>query len=354
MKTKINKELLLKCIKDGHVISQKHPYLDLTIYNYSQFVQYEKAWNEVTLMCRGLILNSNYEIVQRPFGKFFNIDEHDSEYLEDIPNLPFEVYDKLDGSLGILYWDDFLSVPTPFIASRGSFTSEQANKATQMLHTKYMYNWDKLDPTKTYIFEIIYPENRIVIDYGNSEQLVLLAIIDTQTGIDLPLVDIGFPIVKSYDGIKDFKTLKNLNLENKEGFVIKFIDNTKPSFRVKSKFDEYCRLHRIITNVTSYDIWECLRHETGFDEMLDKVPDEFYDWVKDCKNTLQNEFDNLKLEWISRYDSGKHLTDQKEFALWAKQWKDSGILFTLRNGKTIDETIWKKVKPSYQKPFSSK
>jgi len=150
---KINVELLKQHIEDGYVISQVHPTMDLTIYNYSQFAQYESKWDEVTLMCRGLILDKDFNIVQRPFGKFFNLTEHDSEFKPDIPNLPFEVYDKMDGSLGILYWD---ADGVPNIASRGSFTSEQSEVATHLLHTKYKDAWSKLDKNKTYIFEIIY------------------------------------------------------------------------------------------------------------------------------------------------------------------------------------------------------
>jgi len=347
--TKVNIDLLKKNIGDGYIISQKHPTLDLTIYNYSQFAQYDNHWDEITLMCRGLILDSEYNIVQRPFRKFFNIEEHDSKYKPNIPNLPFDVYEKMDGSLGILYWDG----EKPYIASRGSFTSEQALMGTHLLHTKYKNIWKILDKSKTYVFEIIAPFNRIVVDYGDRKALVLLGIIDIETGFDISLDTVSsndFHIVERLDGIKDFEKLQALNLDNKEGFVIRF----ENGFRMKLKFDEYCRLHRIITNVSSYDIWDCLRNGTGFDEMLDKVPDEFYDWVKATKNNLIKEFNDFKGIWLGVYKHGTKIKDQKEFALWAQDWNEPGILFSLRNGKPIDDTIWKKIKPKYEKPFSNK
>ena len=37
-------------------------------------------------------------------------------------------------------------------------------------------------PGKTYLFEIIYPENRIVVDYGDYKGLVLIDVIDNETG----------------------------------------------------------------------------------------------------------------------------------------------------------------------------
>tara|TARA_R110000737_G_scaffold349541_1_gene385991 strand:+ start:1337 stop:2371 length:1035 start_codon:yes stop_codon:yes gene_type:complete len=343
---KVNIELLKKNIKDGYVITQSHPTLDLHIYNYSQFTQYDSHWDEITLMCRGLILDSEYNIIQRPFGKFFNMSELDSEFKPDLPELPFDVYDKMDGSLGILYWDGYI----PNIASRGSFTSEQAIKGTELLH-KSIKGW-KLDRSKTYVFEIIYPENRIVIDYGDREELVLLGIIDTETGEDLPLEDIGVSIVQTYDGVKDFDKLKALDIDNKEGFVIKFSNG----FRMKLKFDEYCRLHRIITNVTSYDIWDCLRNDTDFDEILDKVPDEFYDWVKETKRKLNIEFLSRKSMYLEMYTQwGTDIEDTKEFAAWARKTpKISKYLFNLRNNRSIDDMIWKDIKPKFEKPFSKK
>ena len=62
-------------VEEGWLISQNHPTLDLTIYNYSQKTQYESNWNKHTLMCRGLVLNSKGDIVARPFPKFFNYEE---------------------------------------------------------------------------------------------------------------------------------------------------------------------------------------------------------------------------------------------------------------------------------------
>lgn len=345
----INIELLKKNIEDGYIIKQTHNKLDLTIYNYSQATQYENKWDEVTLMCRGLILDSEFNIIERPFGKFFNISEHVSEFKPDIPNLPFEVYDKLDGSLGILYWDG----DKPYIASRGSFNSEQALAGTEILYENYVDSFKNLDKSKTYVFEIIYSSNRIVVDYGNTCDLFLLGVIDKQTGEDLPLSNyqnIGFKTVERIDGIKDFDKLKSLELENKEGFVIKYSNG----FRMKLKFDEYCRLHRIVTNISSYDIWDCLRNGTDFSEMLDKVPDEFYDWVKKIKSELETSFNNEKNKWLDIYEYGKSIENQKDFALWASDWKEPGVLFALRNGKKIDNILWKKLKPKFEKPFSSK
>lgn len=48
----------------------------------------------------------------------------------------------------------------------------QARKAAQLLDN---YSTKDLDQDRSYIFEILFPENRIVVDYGDQESLVYLA-----------------------------------------------------------------------------------------------------------------------------------------------------------------------------------
>ena len=287
----IEKELIMDLLKIKNLVQekfirvQKHLTEELYIYNYSAKAQYERMWTEETLACRGLILDNLGNVVARPFPKFFNLGELEEQ---DIPNLPFEVFEKMDGSLGISYSIDGAF----FVATRGSFVSEQAEFATQMLRTKYQEATQQMNEDYTYLFEIIYPENRIVVDYGEREELVLLAVIDRQTGEEYPLDDIGFPVVKSYDGISSIAELNALDEDDREGFVVKFANN----FRLKVKFQEYLRLHRIITQVNSYNIWEYLKSGQSMDEILEKVPDEFYDWVKGVREELETAYDKIEKE----------------------------------------------------------
>lgn len=336
---KINLQELQALIEQKYISVQKHRQADLYIYNYTPLAQYERYWTPITLHCRGLILNSAGEIVARPLPKFFNLEELQ---LQQIPNEPFEVYEKMDGSLGILYWIG----DKPFIASRGSFDSDQARKATQLLHTRYAKTWSQLKKDCTYLFEIIYPQNRIVVDYGNREELALLAILDTVTGQDLPLENIGFPLVEPFDGVRDFQKLKELEIPNKEGFVLKFVSG----FRVKVKFSEYLRLHRILTQVSNQAIWEMLKNGSSLDQILDKVPDEFYEWVRQTKEKLLAEYKDIEEKCRSEF---KMLEDRKSTALYFNSCSYPSILFAMLDGKEYSERIWRLIKPTYEKPFSS-
>lgn len=335
-------DILEKYYKDGLLYKQTHPTLDLTIWNYSPKVQYEGLWDDITMQCRGLVTNSKGEIVARPFKKFFNIEEG-----KHIPTEEFEVFEKMDGSLGIVFKYNGEVIYT----TRGSFTSDQSKWMTKYGNE---YNFkDILLEGFTYLFEIIYPENRIVVYYGGEEKLVLLGIINTETGEEVPYNNLyeGFDVVKKYDGIRDYSTLKNKVEKNAEGFVVRFSNGD----RMKIKGDEYVRLHRILTNISSRDIWEYLKDGKPMDEILDKVPDEFYNWVKDTKEELLNQYNFLEKEyqWIFKIINRAYGVEKRAvFVEYAKRYKHPNILFNMLDGKNYSEQIWKLIYPQYIKPFN--
>ena len=114
--------------RTGHLFKQTHRTLPLSIWNYSPEVQYNQKWDEITLQCRGLVTDNNGDVIAYPFKKFFNIEEN-----RHTPTENFEVYEKMDGSLGILFFYEGKWV----VATRGSFTSPQSVKARELLDTKY-------------------------------------------------------------------------------------------------------------------------------------------------------------------------------------------------------------------------
>ncbi|GIH79629.1 hypothetical protein [Planobispora longispora] len=58
---------LTEAVGRGLVREQAHPELPLRILNYTEKAQAERAWNEVTLACRGLIVDDDGRVVARPF-----------------------------------------------------------------------------------------------------------------------------------------------------------------------------------------------------------------------------------------------------------------------------------------------
>ncbi len=341
----IDLEKIDQLIEEGYITKRPHSSNELFIYNYTAKAQYDRLWTPETMQCRGLILDSDGAIASRPLPKFFNLQEHK----ESLPAEPFNVYEKLDGSLGILYWYK----DQPYIASRGSFNSDQAIKANQILNALYSEAIPSLDKSLTYLFEIIYPSNRIVVDYGAYEALVLLAVIETESGIEHPIesfTHLGFPLAKKFDGLKDLEAIANLNGQNQEGFVIRF----ESGLRLKFKFAEYVKLHRVLTQVTSKVIWEMLRDKTPFEDILERVPDEFYNWVKETKAGLIAQYQQIEDTAKANFErivAVVDRSDRKEMAKHILTCQNHTILFSLLDGKDYSDYIWRTIKPAHEKPF---
>lgn len=345
-------------IESGLVSEQAHPVnADIKIFNYTQKCQFAREWNDVTKQCRGLIMNTaTGEILARPFPKFFNYQEHVAHGWEIPSEIPV-ITEKLDGSLGILYW-----IPgdaAPWIATRGSFVSEQAQWATKWFRNNV--HSANIPKKWTHLFEIIYPENRIVVSYDFTG-LVLISIRSVEypsTEIELhdtifkqfcPDMRIAKRIEWQQGGIMK---LAELDEPNSEGFVLYY---PVAGIRMKIKFPEYVRLHRLVTGISEIAIWEYLRDGKGLDDLLEKVPDEFFKWVTQVENRLRADFATLwgKAQMaVQMIGNEKHT--RKEQAIWIMEnaKKVSSAVFCLLDGedqKAVN-TIWKMVRPHGRSGF---
>lgn len=147
---------------------------DLVVANYSKQTMYTRTWDDVTENTRGLIFNKNTgEVAARPWKKFYNHMEDKAPDLTTFGEV--EVTDKMDGSLGVGFRLDDGKLR---IATKGSFGSDEAKEANKMLQN---YTED-IDASITPLFEIIYPGNRIVIDYKDTNELFLLGGVVMDTG----------------------------------------------------------------------------------------------------------------------------------------------------------------------------
>lgn len=363
-------KILNKYYEDGLLYKQVHPTLPLVIWNYSERVQYERLWDNITLMCRGLITDDKGNIIVKPMTKFFNYEEvvYDAENLIPWKDEYVYVQDKLDGSMLILFYYE----PTNewVTATRGSFMSEQAIEGMNILKSKYKL--EAFETSIAYIGEVIYPENRIVVDYGKLSTVKFITAVPNRLYTHNNYDELHFVTAVNYFkycGIKDKdivdskqyftfgpdlpKELKSLNTKNSEGFIFRFHPS---NFRMKIKFEDYIRLHRIITGVSNIVIWEYLMQDKPFNEILEKVPDEFYDWVKNTINTINTEYSIIENEYKIIYKNIKaeyNTDDKKVFASYAKQYKYPSILFNMNTGKSYSHFIWKLVRPTFSKPFSN-
>ena len=347
-------------IKDGYVSRKYHNSYPLAILNYTPKAQYDESfvWDKEVIWSRGLVYcTDTLEIVALPFPKFWNLnDTRHPETLEvNLPNETPLFLEKLDGSLGVLFaWDGLNHV-----ATRGSFHSEQAEWATN--YVRMVYPRLQLPVGNTICVEIIYLDNKIVVNY-DFEGLVVLGVVDIATGKERVRDDVkayckamGLSLVKEYK-----KTLSETlaeNDKNREGYVL-----TYPStgLKVKVKFDEYVRLHKILTGLNVRSVWELLRdeHLDTIDEWINdaSMPETFKVWVSTVKNDLFNKFITIEREvkiifasrpqldqFMPYKESRKKLA---EYFMQESHRKYSGLLFGLLDGKNINSMIWKMVEPS--------
>jgi RNA ligase len=332
-------------LHERYISCDVHSSGSLLLWNYNKRCQYDNVWNEYTKTTRGLITKPDGTIVSRPFKKFFNLNASEESKFENLPNEIPNAYEKLDGSLGIQYpFDD-----NPCITTRGCFTSPMAQWATKWIQSKYKLS--DFNPAWTYLHEIIYPENRIVIDYHGRSELALLAVIETETNIEQDYIaeanrlNLAFAREFSFNDINELiEKSKNMPADE-EGFVLKFPNG----LRVKIKSEEYLRLHRVLSSISNMSVWESLKKTGSIDGVLETIPDEFHPQLKEIETTLREEYRKTKEMAQAGFEECKNLPSRKEQAklIFSKPcYKDiQGIIFTLIDNYSIRELLWKHIKP---------
>jgi RNA ligase len=325
----------------------------LTILNYTKRAQYTpELWNRVTDKCRGLIVDAHGNVVARAFEKFWNLNDpsHPETLMENLPAAPPLLTRKMDGSLGVGYRLDGVWR----VATRGAFVSEQALWASEWLARESPSEWpDGYTP----VFEIVYPENQIVVRY-DYEGLVLLALVKIDTGEELDYAELlrlgdrnRLRVVEAFD--RPLTECVVEDIRNEEGYVAAWLRPGTTPLRVKIKYANYVRLHRLLTMTNAVTVWEMLRDGLDVGELTTDVPDEFRAWIDSMVARFRSAY--AAIEGAARtamdaYPGEKNIVDaeqKKAFALYVlAEHKDiSAILFAMIAGKQYDGIIWKMIRP---------
>lgn len=339
----MNEQELEQHIAEGLVSKRKHPTLPLYILNYTAAVQFAWTWNDVTLNCRGLVVDENNRIIARSFPKFFSYEQLDGK----LPEGEFVVEEKMDGSMLLAFYYGNQLVT----ATRGSFESEQAIKGREFIESLDLVKAGQCICGGTMVFEIIYKENRIVVDYDYEGLVLLSEVWEDGHEVDSDFLDrwalrlgVRRPKIYSFNSLEE---IVNYNEENIEGFVLRYASGE----RVKIKTDDYKRLHRLITGVSEKTVWEALK-DNKFNELIENVPDEFYDWVHQVKADLDAKYEDILYAALEDFRPIAHLkNDRKAFALEAQKTRYPAILFKALDGKDFYELIWKMVRPEVTQVF---
>lgn len=352
-------------VRSGMVRVRRHPSEPLAIANYTSRAAFERVWNQVTTLCRGLIWDTETgEVVARPFAKFFDLHETSQRP----PARPPVTTEKLDGSLGVLYrrrgrWS---------VATRGSFDSEQAAWANSHLE-RYYSNLEVPDGV-TPLVEILYPENRIVVDHGRKD-LVLIAAIQIETGADVPLWEIDWwPGPQALQFVVDsahsaYLLATSDSFAEQEGLVLTWFRPDRASFRVKVKHPRYVELHRIVTGLTQRDLWRIIvigdwlemegavevarvlgisrqSAETtpGLDDLLPILPPDLRDAVGMVVAGLRDRYTAL-LTAVEELWSDRPVGERREFATWAATTPYRNLMFARLDHKPWALKSWSYLEP---------
>lgn len=327
-------------VQNGKI--EQTDYNQFAQFNYTRDVNFGKDWDDITKSARGIIFDKiTGKIAALPFPKFFNYGESEKagEHAPPLPNLPFTYTNKFDGSLGIVWYNPWNSKWC--VNTRGSFQSEQALWAQKYLDER-PYFMEKADTNYTYLFEIIYKENIIVVEYPY-EGLVFLTSYHTGTGeekSDNCLDSFSHAVFaetrkSSLELINEISTMSG----SKEGYVLRYSNG----YRVKIKGDAYRKIHKLRETCTlsNYiDTWlssNCCYPTISYDypEMLQKQLALYQTAVSQYLNTCTS---NLAGLWHTA-NSQNALQNRKMFAAWVFKNAEPGYrpaLFMMFDGKSIN------------------
>lgn len=327
-----------------------------TIFTYSQIKS--DFSNPIVKVSRGIIVkNTDTEptVVCRAFDKFFNYNEKEAA---PIDWNTAKVLTKIDGSI-IKWWHDNghwhistngmidafncdLMTPTEKFKTFGDLFIEAAHNSKVDISL--------LDKSKTWIFELTSPWNRVVIPYREIK-IFHIGTRDTQTGEEFD-IDIGIEKPQSYGeyfwGTSTYPDLSKILEQvkilpyDKEGYVA--VD--KNWNRVKIKGLQYLYCHRLkgesFSQSRAFDLLKTGEHTeflsyfpeyTSEFARIKKILDQILLYIKDKEKELE------KLTFSTR----------KDFALYIKDWVFCSYFFSKLDNKAIstDQFIasldWKRI-----------
>lgn len=331
--------LLMERVERGLVKQVVAPYnSDLELYCYTQRAVIDREWDEVTRIARGLVLDTaRKQIAALPFPKFFNYGER-----EDDARLVGEaiesVTEKIDGSLVIAFFDT--RYQTWRTATKGSFTSPQAERGLlEMKRAAYMHEYAK---NTTYLFEVVYPEDRKVVKYDRAGLTLLGAYsVDPQSpvyGLELSprslsyaanVLGIDSPRHHTADSLGRIAAIAATLPAQREGFVVRFCNGA----RLKFKGAEYLRIHRLISNVTPLFVWDALRSRDNLKAIRGDLPEEFWSDFDQIHTLLSDAWLALRLRVENECERQAHKSD-KELGLTLSEVPSDlrPFVFALRKG----------------------
>lgn len=259
----------------------------LTIVCYSRKAMGDSNWSEFLLKSRGLVLDNDYNPVNSPFEKIFNIGENELVNKDEIENRlateKYEVYEKLNGHLIQMFFYDGQWI----VCTKGSFDMEFIQKDREILQP-VINKIESLSESRrnyyrsqTLLFEMLVDFDKHLLHgeqtgrYGNNTA-VLIGIRSVEgkdllhSGLCQCGNEIGVPVVNLID--KDVSLTNDYKLEGIEGYIVRF---KRDGFRFKIKTDWYVN-NRYVSKIDRNKLIKLFKQygDSDIKSVYEEIPEE--------------------------------------------------------------------------------
>jgi T4 RnlA family RNA ligase len=351
MITKIKADKLVQDYETFYCKEQKIKDCDIYIYNYLLSDKDAfKAENNLGTELRGLtIVKENAkENIFLSVPKFFNINETQENQESNLKLKTIKkVSEKLDGSL---------IQPVKIcgeikMKSKQSFDNQQAQMATKLLESDEELEFFILDcwDNNFYpIFELVGPDNKIVLDYKENK-LVLIAV-RTEAGEFIDIDKFNYKNrAKSFNMSLDDIIHSAKNDKNIEGYIVKFTDGSI----VKIKTLDYLEKHRVLQDADSY--------KTILKRILEEDMDDLYATIPVDKLQEIQKIEKVLTDYVVHYitqiqdivkDGDKG--NRKAFVSKYISHKYFSVIMSALKGNDVKEALISTILKKHQKEETTK
>jgi RNA ligase len=323
---------------------------NLMLLNYEEDIP-NLAWNDFNRQCRGLILDiAQKTLVAHPYDKFFPLDSHPDTQFNTLPlSSGYEIAIKYDGTMITTF--SYKNVIR--FATRSAFDNTQIKMAQQLYNKRYP-QLKQIDLSQyTLIFELVSPQNRIIVSYDESD-LILLCV---RKLVNNHLLSYSQTIefAKRYD-LKpvsllqqDFMSVLKIAKEGsnhaiEEGWVIRFGNGLYVKLKTW-QYIAYWHIQRRGLTKKRLTNRYCQMSLKEWSEFLESLPPVFREAVEQFGQDLQARIDLFSEKIYEEYEKFSQIESQKAFAMTIKkevpqEWHS--FFFALRSGKALEPLIRRK------------
>lgn len=300
-------DIVLKLRKNKFI--QEKQFGNISSFNFTKNAFYDKAWDEQTILARGLYINTNtMKVVARGFSKFFNINERPETKFDMLRyklQFPVTCYVKENGFLGLVSYNsetDDLFITTKSTPD-GDFAMWLKNILYEKLSAEAIEKLKQIskDEEVTFVFECVdMTHDPHIIEYPDNE-LFLLSIIKN---------DINF-VQYDYDNLVNIANelgvkvkTKAFEIANWQDFFDWYNEVLQPDYEFQGRTIEGFVIEDSVgymtkLKLTYYNFWKFMRsvaHETlrkGYIQrtgtLTSPTANDFYGWCKKMFETHTKE-----------------------------------------------------------------